>query len=160
MTVVDRGANAVWFLNTRVHIVVPAAAGEDRLSVLQHRAPFGDSPPLHIHHTEDEVFRVLAGRFRFRVGEEEYEVGPGETIMAPKKVPHQYCVESAEGGSWITITSPGDFEGLVRAVGRPAEDDGLPAPHGPPTPEEEKALIAACGAHHIEILGPPMAPRG
>ena len=22
------------------------------------------------------------------------------------------------------------------------------------------ALIAACGAHHIEILGPPMAPRG
>ncbi|MCB1498949.1 MAG: cupin domain-containing protein [Bauldia sp.] len=160
MVVIDRGADALWFLNTRVNIVVPAAAGEDRLSVLQHRAPFGDSPPLHIHHTEDEVFRVLEGRFRFRIADQEYEVEAGQTLMAPKKVPHQYCVESKEGGAWITVTSPGDFEGLVRATSRPAENAGLPTPHGPPTPEEQAALIAACTAHHIEIVGPPMHPRG
>lgn len=160
MPSIDRATETLWFLDTRVRILIPAASGEDRLSVLEHRAPFGDSPPLHIHHTEDEVFRVLEGRFRFRIGDREYDVAAGETLMAPKKVPHQYCVESAGGGVWMTVTRPGDFEGLVRAVGRAAEGDGLPAPHGPPTPDEERALLAACTAHHIEIVGPPMSPRG
>ena len=90
---------------------------------------------------------------------EKVLVEAGHTVMAPKKVPHQFCVESADGGAWITVTSPGDFEGLVRAVSRPAETDGLPPPHGPPSPQEQEALIAACSAHHIEVVGPPMAPR-
>ncbi|MCB0689137.1 MAG: cupin domain-containing protein [Saprospiraceae bacterium] len=27
-----------------------------------------NDPPLHIHHSEDEVFIVLEGEFRFRIG--------------------------------------------------------------------------------------------
>ncbi|GAA6758816.1 cupin domain-containing protein [Thermus oshimai] len=51
---------ALWFFNTLVHLWVSEVEGQDGLSVLEHRAPFGDSPPLHVHHTEDEVFVVLS----------------------------------------------------------------------------------------------------
>ena len=160
MSHVDRGGQALWFLNTRVRIVVPASAGKDSISILQHWAPFGDSPPLHIHTTEDEAFRVLEGRFRFRVGDQEHLLHAGETLLAPKNVPHTYCIESPEGGSWMTVTTSGDFEGLVRKISRPAGNDGLPTPVDHPTPEQIQALTDACRDHKIEIAGPPMTPVG
>ena len=158
MSYIDKGGQALWFLNTRVRIVVPASAGQDQISILQHWAPFGDSPPLHIHETEDEVFRVLDGQFRFRVGDQEYELKSGETLLAPKNIPHTYCIESAGGGSWMTVTTSGEFEGLVRKISRPAENDGLPVPVDHPTPEQIQALVEACRAQRIEIVGPPLTP--
>jgi len=67
---------------------VAHTAGADGLSVIEFQAPFGDSPPLHIHHVEDELFHVLKGEFRFTIGGEEMRAGPGEVILAPKGVPH------------------------------------------------------------------------
>lgn len=150
---------ALWFLNTRVRIVVPASAGEDRMSVIKHWAPYADSPPLHIHDTEDEVFHVLEGRVRFSVGGKTIEIGAGETIMAPKGVPHSYVVESRDGAKWLTVTSPGDFESLVRAASRPATAAGLPEPSGPPTPEMAAHLADLCATHGIRLVGEPLAPR-
>ena len=40
-------SNGIWFLNTLVKIRVAGDDGTDGLSVLEHRAPAGDSPPLH-----------------------------------------------------------------------------------------------------------------
>ncbi len=153
---IDKGQKALWFLNTRVDIVVPSAAGEDRISVLRHWAPFGDSPPLHVHETEDEVFHVLEGTFRFRVGKSDHEISAGETLLAPKGVAHSYYVESIDGGSWMTFTTPGDFENLVREIGRKAENEGLPPAIDHPAPEQVKALEEACARHRIRIVGPPL----
>ncbi|MBX3374665.1 MAG: hypothetical protein KF817_12610 [Phycisphaeraceae bacterium] len=36
----------LWFLNTLVSIRLSAGDGHDGISVLEHRVPFGDSPPL------------------------------------------------------------------------------------------------------------------
>jgi quercetin dioxygenase-like cupin family protein len=63
-------------------------------SVLESLAPHGDSPPLHIHHTEDEVFHVIAGELRFQLDDQDVRLAPGETLLAPKGVPHTYRVES------------------------------------------------------------------
>lgn len=150
---------ALWFLNTRVKIVVPAKSGADRLSVIRHWAPYGDSPPLHIHDTEDEVFHVLEGRVRFSVGGKPVEVVAGQTVIAPQGVPHSYVVESPEGAKWLTVTTPGDFEGLVREASRPATAAGLPEPSGPPTPEMAAALTEMCARHGIRLVGESLAPR-
>lgn len=159
MVHIDKGQNAVWFLNTRVNVVVPAAAGADSMSVLRHWAPFGDSPPLHIHETEDEIFHVLEGAFRFNIGGVDHEISAGETLLAPKGIAHSYCVESVAGGSWMTFTTPGDFENLVREVGRSAENDGLPPPVDHPSPKQIMAVEQACKRNRILIVGPPLAPR-
>jgi hypothetical protein len=52
----------LWFLNTHVTIRVSARDGSNSISVLEHRASQGDSPPLHIHHDEDEIFTFLKVR--------------------------------------------------------------------------------------------------
>ncbi|MCB0396262.1 MAG: cupin domain-containing protein [Flavobacteriales bacterium] len=145
-----------WFLNTLVKIRISGDDNADHISVLEHHAPHGDSPPLHIHHTEDEIFVVLEGVFRFVIGGDEHQLQAGETILAPKGIPHAYRVESTSGGKWLTMTTGHDFENFVKAVSRPAEMDSLPERHGPPTEEFKAELSSQSSRHNIEIVGPPL----
>jgi Cupin domain len=114
--------------------------------VLESLAPCGDSPPLHVHWTEDELFHVLDGELRLQVADQDLRVGAGEATLAPKGIPHTYRVESPEGARWLVITTRGDFERFVRAFSRPAETPALPATAGPPTPEQAEALAVAPGS--------------
>lgn len=68
---------------------------------------------------------MLEGRFRFRVGDQEPELGAGETILVPRGVPHTFRVQS-ERGRWLVVTPQGDFERLVRSFSRPVERSALP----------------------------------
>jgi mannose-6-phosphate isomerase-like protein (cupin superfamily) len=145
----------LWFLNALVTVRVPHDEGEDGISVLESLAPHGESPPLHVHQTEDEVFHVLEGELRVHAGDTEVTIGAGETILGPKGVPHTYRVESPEGARWLVITRRGDFERFVRALSRPAERPEPPTPR-PPTPEQANALAAAAREHRIELVGPPL----
>lgn len=70
-------ANQLWFLDSLVTIRVSTSEGPDGFSVLEHRMPCGSSPPLHLHHTEDELFHILEGEYRLRVQDQERRVGPG-----------------------------------------------------------------------------------
>jgi quercetin dioxygenase-like cupin family protein len=144
----------LWFLNTLLTVRVSSEEGSDGLSLLENFAPRGNSPPLHVHHIEDEIFHILEGELRFRVRDEEVRVGAGETLLAPRGVPHTYVVES-ERGRWLVATARGDFERFVRSISRPAERAELPEP-SPPTPEQTEALAAAAREHGIELVGPPL----
>ena len=118
--------------------------------------PFGSSPPLHVHCNEDEVFHLLSGEARFSLAGEDIAAATGDTLVAPKGVPHSFVVTSREGARWLTVTRNGDFERMLRATARPAEADALP-PCLPPTPGQAAALEAACRAHGIALVGPPLA---
>jgi quercetin dioxygenase-like cupin family protein len=149
-------ANQLWFLDSLVTIRVSTSTGQDGLSVLEHRMPYGSSAPFHLHRTEDELFQILEGEYRVKVQDQEQRVGPGAILLAPKGVPHTYRVESAQGGRCLTITVRGDFERFVRAVGRPAERPELPKPAGPPSAEAIQALKITAAKYGIELVGPPL----
>src|SRR5215208_1599853 len=100
----------LWFLNTLRTVRASHEEGSDGISVLESLAPHGDSPPLHVHQTEDEIFHVLEGELRVVAGGADVRIGAGETILGPKGVPHTYRVESPEGARWLLITSRGEFE--------------------------------------------------
>ena len=152
----DGSMRRIWFLNTLVQVHVAASDGSDGLSVLEHRAPFADSPPLHVHDTEDEIFQILEGDFRVQVANDVGRYGAGTVVLAPKGVPHTYRVESSAGGRFVTVTARGEFERFVRAVGREAERDELPPPAGPPSPEAMRQLQAIAHTFGIEFVGPPL----
>jgi uncharacterized cupin superfamily protein len=143
----------LWFLNHLVTVHASHDAGEDGISVLESRAPYGSSPPLHVHRREDELFHVLEGELRLRADDADIRLGAGESLLAPKGVPHTYRVESRDGARWLVITRRGDFERFVRAQSRPAERPELPARQGPP---DREAFAAAARAHQIDLVGPPL----
>ena len=146
----------LWFGNNLLSIPVSCDAGADGLSVIEQWAPHGDSPPMHVHATQDEIFIVLEGRLRIVLGGSELEGAAGHTAMAPKGIAHTYRVESAEGAHFLAITRGPEFETMIRNMSRPAEQAGLPKPSAP-TPEMIAALTAACAESGIEIVGPPLA---
>jgi mannose-6-phosphate isomerase-like protein (cupin superfamily) len=145
----------LWFLDTLVTLHVRHDQGADGTSVLESRAMYGDSPPLHIH-DEDEIWHVQEGDMLIRVGDQEHQVTVGQTLLGPRGVPHTYRVMSPEA-RWLVITARGNFEKFVRAFSRPADGASLPAPTGPPSSEQAAELAAACRSHGIELVGPPLA---
>jgi quercetin dioxygenase-like cupin family protein len=149
------GKELLWFNNTLVAIQVASAEGEDGICVIEHRMPHGDSPPLHVHRNEDEVFHILEGRIRFVVDGRERIAGAGETIIAPKGLPHSYRVESPEGAHMLTVTRGSDFETMVRQASRPAERPDLP-PAAVPTAQMIEMLTRLCAENGIDLVGPPL----
>lgn len=145
----------LWFLNSLVVIRVSSAQGADAMCVMEHRLPYGDSPPLHVHRDEDEIFHILEGVVRFRVDGEERLAVAGETVLAPKRLPHTYRVESLTGARCLTVTRGSGFETMVRAAGRPATAAELPA-QVTPTPKMVAELARACAENGIDIIGPPL----
>jgi mannose-6-phosphate isomerase-like protein (cupin superfamily) len=70
--------------------------------------PGGRVPgPLHIHPNQEERFEVVTGRMRFRLGRERVTAGPGEIVVVPAGVRHDFA-------------NAGDTDALVRVEIRPA----------------------------------------
>lgn len=143
-------------MGTLIRVRISHRDGTNGISVLEQTAPRGDSPPLHLHVEEDEVFHLLEGELRFSLDGQERTVTAGETIIAPKGTPHTYRVES-ERGRWLVVTTHRQFEDFVRTMARPAESDDVPPAAGPPPPEAIAALVASAKQYGIEILGPPLS---
>jgi mannose-6-phosphate isomerase-like protein (cupin superfamily) len=72
--------------------------------------------PLHRHTNEDELFYVIAGEHVFRCGDQEFRVGPGGMMFAPRGVPHAHRRVVPRTGRFLTITSPAGFEGFFREL--------------------------------------------
>lgn len=149
------GKELFWFNNTLVTIQISSTDSDDGVCVIEHRMPYGDSPPLHVHRNEDEIFHILEGRLRFQINGHERIVEAGETIIAPKGLPHTFRVESQEGSHTLTVTRGSDFETMVRRASRRAEQPDLPPP-AEPTPEMIAALTRMCAENGIDIIGPPL----
>jgi mannose-6-phosphate isomerase-like protein (cupin superfamily) len=59
------------------------------LSAGIYRLPRGATDPQQPH-AEDEVYYVLAGRARIRVGDEDEPVAPGTAVYVPRGVEHRF----------------------------------------------------------------------
>ncbi|HEY8791605.1 MAG TPA: quercetin 2,3-dioxygenase [Gaiellaceae bacterium] len=132
---------AVSFLGSPFVTKLDGDVTEGRFDLIEAVGPAGDMPPLHVHHSHDEVFYVLEGEMSFHVGAETFTGGPGTTAFAPRGIPHVYRVES-DSARWLAMTSPAGFADFVSAVVAAGEVD-------PGT------LAAIAAEHDIEILGPP-----
>jgi quercetin dioxygenase-like cupin family protein len=146
----------LWFFDNLVTFATSHEDGADGISVMEELARRGDSPPYHVHRTEDEVFHLIEGEMVLLVDGVAERVTAGETRLAPQGVPHTYRVVS-DRARWLVVTTRGDFERFVREVSRPATAEGLPDPAGPPTPEQQRALAEVALRHGIELIGPPLA---
>jgi mannose-6-phosphate isomerase-like protein (cupin superfamily) len=115
------------------------------LYVFQHAGMGKGGPPRHVHHAQDEWFYVVQGIFAMEVGEEKFRLGPGDSVFAPRQIPHAWAHVDDAPGSLLTVDSPaGTFEEFHRQTTTCAT---------PPAPEE---LAKAFAAHGMTVLGPPL----
>jgi mannose-6-phosphate isomerase-like protein (cupin superfamily) len=61
---------------------------------------------LHLHRSDDEAWIVLEGRLGFRVGDEEREVGAGDSILVSRGTPHSYWNAIAEPTHYLLVMTP------------------------------------------------------
>jgi unsaturated pyranuronate lyase len=75
--------------------------------------------PEH-QHANEQLGLVLRGSVRFRVGDEERELGPGGTWRIPPDVPHE-VVAGPEGAEVIDAFAPAraDWASLDRGAPSP-----------------------------------------
>lgn len=102
-------------------------------------------PHRHVHSDQDEWFYVLKGEFAFEVGDEKFRLKAGDSVFAPRKVPHVWaCVSDKPGTLLVGVSPAGTFETFLRKLAKLTK---------PPTQEEAEKLFAA---HGMKIVGPPL----
>ena len=102
------------------HILVHATAAQTggAFGMWEAFIPPGKGPTPHTHTRETEVFRVIAGRFRFWCGNDVVELPTGGVVTLPPHIPHHWINISDEMGQVMAIVSPGGFEELFLAIAR------------------------------------------
>jgi mannose-6-phosphate isomerase-like protein (cupin superfamily) len=81
--------------------------------------PGPGGPALHTHHRHDELYLVLQGRYRFKIGEDEHEGGPGMFVYAPRGTTHTFASVGQDEGRLLFITLPGLERFLERMAALP-----------------------------------------
>ena len=108
----------------------------------------GFGPPLHVHHSLDEFFCVLAGEFAFQVGAEQTRLRAGDTILIPRNVPHAFdCVSAQPGKLLVTVQPASRMEDFFRQLGKLLPGTGTP---------DLAAIQKLYQAHDSTIVGPPL----
>lgn len=147
---------ALWHIDNLMVFKAVAAATGNRLAVWEQLLPRHSSPPLHVHHRDDEAWYVLDGSMTFRVEDNEMTTAAGDFIWAPRGLPHTFRVES-QTARVLGLGIPAGFEEFFLATGRPAAELTLPPPpDGPPNLAQMLPHAQAAGC---DILGPPMLPK-
>jgi mannose-6-phosphate isomerase-like protein (cupin superfamily) len=143
------GGEARWWFEALAVIRATAADTAGQMTVIEVTEPSGHEAPLHVHHREDEAFFILEGTATIHVGDESFEVGPGDYALGPRDIPHRYSI-GPEGCRMLFICTPGGFENLVREMSMPAERRTLP-PRSDEEPDWEH-VAAVAEANGCELL--------
>ena len=102
-------------------------------------------PPRHVHFEQDEFFYAIKGEFIFEVGDEKFRLKTGDSIFAPRKIPHVWAHVGDTPGSLLVALQPaGTFEAFFQEGSRFTQ---------PPTREEVEKLFAA---HEMQVVGDPL----
>jgi quercetin dioxygenase-like cupin family protein len=104
----------------------------------------GRGTPLHIHPAQDEIFYVLEGSYRFKVGDSMYDLTIGDSIFLPRQVPHAWTQVSGKGKMTVTVQPAGKLENFFVTMASLDHE---------PTPEEVAGIFAA---NQMQVVGPPL----
>ena len=75
-------------------------------------------PPVHIHAAHDESFLVTEGELEIGMGEVLHHLMPGDSLPAPRCIPHAFRNRARTGRILVVFQSAGTMEDFfVKAAG-------------------------------------------
>ena len=135
----------IHYTRTAIDIKVSTLDTDGGLAVAEITTFDKGGPARHLHHEQDEWFYVVEGEYVIEVGEERYEMGPGDSVLAPRKIAHVWAYVGERTGRLITALQPADE---IEAFFDELETLGS-------SPERED-LQRAFSSHGLELIGPPL----
>ena len=103
----------------------------------------GMSVPRHTHTREDEAYFVLVGELEVTVGDEIFTLRPGDSLMAPRDIPHQLRNSGNVENHYLLVFSPSGFEEFLRVTAVPAPDNAAAPTQPPALPVQNVHELAA-----------------
>jgi quercetin dioxygenase-like cupin family protein len=97
-TKLDQGPDA-W-----LNVLVRGRESADAMGVFYFHHPVIPENPPHQHPNFMKVILVLEGQYEFRVGDAEFEAGPGSLVVVPKGSQHAFTTST--GGQAFFVCSP------------------------------------------------------
>jgi quercetin dioxygenase-like cupin family protein len=91
----------------------------------------GMSVPSHTHTCEDEAYFVLVGELEVVVGDAVFILSAGDTLMAPRDIPHALRNSGGFENHYLIMFSPSGFEEFLILTAIPAPGNAV-APTNPP----------------------------
>jgi len=85
-------------------------------------APPGGNVGLHVHSRTEEIYFIISGRGRMRVGDESRDVGPGDLILTPLHTAHSFQVVGDEPATFIVMEMVPPAIRAVLPAHRPTEE--------------------------------------
>ena len=130
----------------REEVVLKATGADtgDAIAFLEATTAPGDGPAPHVHHDNDELFYVLEGRVRFRVGEQTFEAAAGAFVFVPRGTVHVAETVGAGPARVLAAFVPAGPERAMEAFARAPRAD-------------RDRLARESGS---EFVAPPEAPPG
>lgn len=120
-----------------------AGLGTPGMFLLENSFHAKGGPARHLHVGQEEWFYVTEGAFVLEVGETRFLLGPGDSVLAPRQVPHVWAhVGEGSGRILVGFSPAGQMEAFFREV----TAAGAMAPQDP-------QLWRAYG---MELVGPPL----
>lgn len=128
-----------------LQIKVSAKDTDGSFFLFEHAKMGKGGPPRHFHYEQDEWFYVIEGEFAFEVGHEKFRLLPGDSLFAPRMIPHVWAYVGDKPGTLLLAVQPAGTleEFFMKSCDMPR----------PPTPEEAEKLFAA---HGMKVVGPPL----
>ena len=101
--------HSLGFSSLAFKVVTSDAAGN--LFVIEHTNLMPNTgPALHLHLSQEEWFYVMEGEVRFQVGDHRLRLGPGESILAPRRIPHTFSATGSPAHMLIAFTPADKME--------------------------------------------------
>ena len=138
----DRQQSPVRFLNGRFDAKVSSRDTNGAVYIVDTIRSRRGGPPLHLHFDQDEWFMVEEGSFRFRIGDDYFDLEPGDSIFGPRRVPHQFANVTETGRLLIMFQPAGTMEEFFAS--------GMMDPMS-------EAFAELSRKHGMEVVGPPLA---
>ena len=108
----------------------------------------------HMHPEQSEHFQILTGRVGFRLGGENVELGPGESVLVESGTAHKFWNAGEEPARFVCVVRPAlQFEQLIETMCSLAAD-GKTNRKGLPNP----LRLAVIAKEHFDDVRLPFPP--
>jgi quercetin dioxygenase-like cupin family protein len=101
---------------TVLDLKISGADTENDVAVMEVTGSINEGPPLHIHLFQDEWFYVIEGEYLFQVGDDQYQMKPGDQIFLPRNVQHAYLQLTEKGKMMISFLPAGKMEAFYEVT--------------------------------------------